>query len=499
MDRPAFYLVSFLTNAAILVFEITGGRLLAPYLGTSVGVWAGLIAVVLGGMALGYHYGGRLGDRDASRERISLVLFLAGLAALLAWSLRDVLPTWMVSEHVSVVLGAVVVGALLFMPTVILLAAVSPLLAKNLIQSLKDSAKVVGELNAVGTVGSIAGALATGLLLIPSFGIDTILLGIAIVILLLAYSVSGKNYLKRSGILAGVIVCALFFNTLPTTAGSVVADISTAYNRIFITNENFNGATRALWTSPFGIQCQMYVDDYGNVDETRLVEDYLKAHDVVIADAFPQGPTRALFLGGCIESFPRYLLHTYPETVADVVEIDPGMVNVAEEYFGFDPSHFPTLSNIVDDARTFVNKDHGPYDLIYLDAFGSAGRVPFQLMTEEMFERVAANLSEDGMLIVNTHGSYEGGGALYPSVYVKTARTAFPHAELYQFTGEPQVSQNLILIASKARTLPETFTSSARPEVIVRRAPTRNDVITLTDNYAPVEGIFPENLITSHR
>jgi LytS/YehU family sensor histidine kinase len=57
MNRYAFYALSFLTNATILVFEITGGRLLAPYIGNSVGVWAGLIAVILGGMAIGYHFG----------------------------------------------------------------------------------------------------------------------------------------------------------------------------------------------------------------------------------------------------------------------------------------------------------------------------------------------------------------------------------------------------------------------------------------------------------
>lgn len=495
MRTSTFYVISFLTNATILVFEITGGRLLAPYLGTSVGVWAGLIAVVLGGMALGYHFGGRMGDTHASRERISFVLFLASLTAFLAWGLRDVLPSWIIGQDVSVVVGAVVVGTLLFVPTVILLAAVSPLLAKNLLSSLSTSAKVVGELNAVGTIGSIVGALATGLFLIPYFGVGDIMLGVAILIMVLAYVLSKKDVGTRIGVTAVVLACALSLNALPTRAGSIVADVSTAYNRIFITREHNGEDTLALWTSPFGIQCEMYVDENGNVDESRLVSEYLKAHDIVIASLFPKGPSKALFLGGCVEAFPRYLLGTYPTMTADVVEIDPGMIDVAETYFGFDASLHPTLTTIFEDARTFVNKNHEPYDVVYMDAFGSAGRAPFQLMTEEMFARVSLHLSERGVLLMNIHGAYEAGSALYPSVYVKTVQTAFPYVGLYQFTGAPRTPQNLVILASKTRELPSSLSDARYPGFLLERVYTDTNVITLTDNYAPVEGVFRNKLI----
>ncbi|MEK9177235.1 MAG: fused MFS/spermidine synthase, partial [Patescibacteria group bacterium] len=93
MSVAVLYFLSFVTNAAILVLEIAGGRLLAPYIGTSVGVWAGLIAVILGGMALGYRVGGHLGDRDASQKRIGLVITVAGMAALISWGMRDFIPT----------------------------------------------------------------------------------------------------------------------------------------------------------------------------------------------------------------------------------------------------------------------------------------------------------------------------------------------------------------------------------------------------------------------
>lgn len=498
MDRTLLYTLSFFTNATILVFEITGGRLLAPYLGTSVGVWAGLIAVVLGGMAIGYHFGGKFADRNSSEKRIAHVLFLSGIAALLAWSVRDLIPSSVAYAHLEVTLGALVAGTVIFMPTVILLAALSPMLAKNLIQNLDNSAKVVGELNAVGTAGSIAGAVLAGMILIPLYGVGSILLGVAVALLAVSFFLLKNNLIKFAGLGAGFIFFALGVNAIPTFADTLVADVSTAYNRIFITEENYAGKTLALWTSPFGIQCEMYVDEYGNVNESRLAADYQRAHDTVILNEFPKGPARMLFLGGCVQSFPRYLLKKYPNASADVVEIDPGMTKVAEKYFGLNPTAFPTLKTIYEDARIFVNKDHEAYDLVYFDAFDQSGHVPFQLMTEEMFKRMSAHVTDDGVVLVNALGSYEGEGALFPSVFVKTAREVFPHVALYEFTGHPHENQNLVILASKTRELPEVFTSDAYPGLVLHQAPIDENVIAITDDYAPVEGVFRSTLRPAH-
>lgn len=493
MDRVSLYTIAFFTNAAILVFEIAGGRLLAPYIGTTVGVWAGLIAVVLGGMALGYHYGGRLADKNASRERIGLVLFGAGATALLSWSVRDSLPELFQVTQMSPTVGALVIGTALFMPTVFLLAAISPMLAKNLIERLESTGKTVGELNAVGTGGAIVGAVATGMFLIPYFGVSTIMLGVAIPTLLLGVVLARKYILKLAGVTALSLLVAFLLNTPTNEARGWVADISSAYNRIIITEEDAGGDTLALWTSPFGIQCQMYVNAEGQADETRLVGAYQKAHALVIAHFFPEGPARGLFLGGCIGAFPRHLSLLYPNMESDVVEIDPEITEVARNYFSFDATKFPLMSIFHEDARVYVNREHEPYDVLHMDAFGSAGRVPFHLMTKEMFERLKENMREDGIVIVNVHGAYEGGGLLYPAVYAKTANSVFKTVAVYQFTDSPNMPQNLVLVASETRVLPEKIESGS---LILKRVTTPENVIVLTDDYAPVEGLSREKLLS---
>jgi len=489
-----WYVVSFLTNAIILVFQIAGGRLLAPYLGTSVGVWAGLISVVLGGMALGYHLGGKFSGTTASPQRISSVLAFASATAFLAWGMRDMVPTIIASTPLPVTMAAVLIGGILFMPTVILLAALSPMIAKNLILRLEESGKVVGALNAIGTVGSIVGAIATSMLLIPFFGLNTILLAVPISLCVMALIVHRGISATTTGTLAIALVISLGINAAPTRADGFVADISTSYNRLFITEEPTYSNALALWTSPFGIQCLMPRTEDGTIEETELALPYQRAHESVLTFAFPEGPKRALFLGGCVQSFPRYILRAYPETIADVVEIDPGITDVAISHFGFVPSSFPTLTTIHADARVFVNSTREPYDFIHMDAFGSAGRVPFHVMTEEMFKRLSALLTDEGIVIVNIHGAYEGEGALFPSVYEKTARTVFSEVGVYQFTNIPFAPQNLVLVATKNRILPDTIISPENPAMVLVRVPMDPNVRTLTDNYAPVEGIVRETL-----
>jgi len=56
-------IVVFVCGACVMILELVGARLLAPYLGTSIYVWASLIGIILGALSLGYWLGGRLADR----------------------------------------------------------------------------------------------------------------------------------------------------------------------------------------------------------------------------------------------------------------------------------------------------------------------------------------------------------------------------------------------------------------------------------------------------
>src|SRR4051794_21589908 len=75
--------VVFLANAGLLVLQLLAGRLLAPFVGSSLETWTGVIGGFLAGIALGNALGGRLADRHPTGRALVLLLALGALSA--AW------------------------------------------------------------------------------------------------------------------------------------------------------------------------------------------------------------------------------------------------------------------------------------------------------------------------------------------------------------------------------------------------------------------------------
>src|SRR3990172_1660198 len=72
----------FICGAVIMIFELVGSRVLAPYLGTSIYVWTSLIGVILGSLSLGYFLGGKMADKKADFKIFSLIILISAFFIL---------------------------------------------------------------------------------------------------------------------------------------------------------------------------------------------------------------------------------------------------------------------------------------------------------------------------------------------------------------------------------------------------------------------------------
>jgi hypothetical protein len=74
--------VVFLANAGSLVLQLVAGRLLSPFVGSSLETWTAIIGAFLAGIAVGNAVGGKAADRSAGGRRLAMFLGLGGLSAL---------------------------------------------------------------------------------------------------------------------------------------------------------------------------------------------------------------------------------------------------------------------------------------------------------------------------------------------------------------------------------------------------------------------------------
>ena len=130
---------------------------------------------------------------------------------------------------------------------------------------------------------------------------------------------------------------------------------------------------------------------------------------------------RIAILGNAAGTIARAYGHFLPETEVDGVEIDPELSEVGYRYF--DMGSNPNLTVHDEDARPWLRRSDGGYDLIVVDAYRQP-YIPFYLATEEFFELVRDRLAPGGVVVVNV-GHPEGNDE-FEKVLGATMAEVFP-------------------------------------------------------------------------
>src|SRR5262249_4633113 len=92
--RRYLYFTAARTGAAIMIVEILGAKMLAPYVGLSHFVWTAQIAVTLVALACGYYAGGRLADRSQKVALLYGAILAAAACLLLAVLICEPVAYW---------------------------------------------------------------------------------------------------------------------------------------------------------------------------------------------------------------------------------------------------------------------------------------------------------------------------------------------------------------------------------------------------------------------
>ena len=176
MYRALLYLIAGWSGYYVMGIELLGGRLLAPYFGSSIYVWGAIITVFMLALSLGYLCGGRASLHAPSLERLSL--FLVGAAILTlpiliyGDGLLDSISAGIDDPRFGSLAGAM---ALFFAPTLVS-GMVSPYAVRLLVAEVHATGEGAGKLYFISTFGSAAGTLLTSFYLVLYLEVNQILL-----------------------------------------------------------------------------------------------------------------------------------------------------------------------------------------------------------------------------------------------------------------------------------------------------------------------------------
>jgi spermidine synthase len=483
-------LVIFLSGAIVMILELVASRLLAPYVGTSLVVWTSLIGVILGSLSFGYWWGGRLADRRPTPRMLSLIL-LGAAGAVTIIAVIQAPATAALSANVADLRWGSLLAALLFAPPTVLLGVITPFAARLKLVTVAESGATVGRLYALFTLGSIAGTFAAGFWLIPAVGSKRLTMLLALVLLFNSVLIQPRALAwAKAGVLA--IWIALFWMEprigAPVAGGRLVVDRDTAYQRLLVFD-------LPLPNRPGVRVLSMGFEEY----HSAMLLDAPEQLPLPYTKFFRLGPVlrpgirRALCIGGGAYSYPRDLLRALPEATADVVELDPEVTRIAEEHFAL--AHDPRLKIHHEDARVFLNRDAATYDAVFLDVFWGRA-IPFQLATLECFQRIAARLSADGVLLVNLVSAIDGRRGEFLRAEYATLRRVFPQVLVFPvlYPDDSTRAQNVMLVALRTATPPALDSPEARKYAShLWRGNVAEDMAPLTDDFAPVDQYAARN------
>ena len=479
----------FVAGMASMSLEFAASRILIPVFGSSIYTWGSLIGVILTGLSLGYHIGGKLADKNPNFLKLCLVIFSSGLYIVFIPFIAPTLTSSFVqfvsdSQYASLL----AVFTLLMLPT-FLLGIVSPYAIKLATRRLTELGNVSGNLYSLSTIGSIVGTFLTVFVLIPTFEINYIIFGLGVTLMFFSSLFGPARFPK---ILAVFVVILLFFfpsinlssagTVMIHPTGTLVYEKETLYSHLDVID---NGNIRTLYLDG-NTHSQMYKDK-----PEELAITYTKYFH--LGFLFNPNAKDVLFVGGGGFSGPKNFLSTYSDVRIDVVEIDPDVISAARDYFNLPVDNGSSLMIYNDDARNFLSKTEKKYDLIILDAF-SKNYIPFHLMTLEYFQLLDKKLTSDGVIISNNIGSMTGDRSDIIRAVYKTISQVFPSVYFFPTEYNSGNLQNIMLAAMKT---PTEYSKDELRQLASNNGNNNHDSTTALDDLDYLEHLYEAELKTS--
>ncbi|WP_437721421.1 fused MFS/spermidine synthase [Sorangium sp. So ce861] len=452
--------LAFASGFLVFAAEVVETHLLALLIGNSAYAFGLMLAVFLVCLAAGAARSPALARRHGEgalwRGLVATALSLAATTPL--W---DQLPRLFAfaGKHVDGWAGreacrALAALAILALPTLCMGTTFPLLLARAAAHA--DVAARVGRLTSANTLGTIAGSIVTGYLILPALGSERALFAIALAFALTAVLAATRARAELPLALAAAAAAAALAALAPrwdmarlTSGANVYFAMGPRPERIDFVREDVHGGVTTV-AHRAGVTTMYTNGKFQGDDGPEMTAQRRFAH---FPSLFVRHPRAALVIG-LGTGTTTGTIAAYPFERIDVAEISPAIVEASRRFFAG-----PSL-NALDDPRVRLSLNdgrnellvaaEGRYDLITIELTSVWFAGAASLYSREFYELARSRLAEGGVLQqwVQLHHIRRRELA----VVIRTMRSAFPHVAL--FVGGAQgilVASAAPLIASEAR------------------------------------------------
>lgn len=184
MTGAVIFSLVFLGGFSVMSVELLGGRILAPYFGSSIYVWGSLITVFMLALSIGYLIGGRLSLSRPSARRFGLLFLAAAVAVLPLLFGSEALMDFVFDRISDPRYGSLAASVLLFFLPTVALGMISPYAVRLLVDVREHSGHIAGKLYFASTIGSALGTLLTSFYFVLYFEVSQILIAIVVALAL---------------------------------------------------------------------------------------------------------------------------------------------------------------------------------------------------------------------------------------------------------------------------------------------------------------------------
>ena len=403
-NKNFLYATEFFSGMSIMAVELGASRLLAPYFSSSQIVWTIIIGTIMIALALGNVWGGRQADLNKNpdnlyRRLIFATLWIGAIPVLGKFLILSIAGVLIVAIDTNLLIKAAFLSCMaIFVLPLFLLGTVTPSLVKYSTDNLEHNGRIVGNLNAFNTIGSIIGTFLPTFVTIPAVGTAITFLifsGVLLSIGIIYFISKGAKKIFCAGAVALFLICAGAgnSNSFAFWEKNLLYEGESIYNYLQVKDapDRIIFSTNVL----FGVQSLKVKSG----DLTGMYYDYALAAPL-LADG-----KKILILGMGTGTFAEQCRKYFPSAQIIGVEIDEKITALAKKYFDL-----PAAVEVVTyDGRAFLQADKNIYDVILVDAFQDISP-PFQMSSLEFFALVKSHLAESGVMVVNMNMRASGAG-----------------------------------------------------------------------------------------